>query len=141
MRLLILNGDLPVFPGWGGVEYLHTTRLARLAQRVGLVSLAHTPLPPLVAFSAAIQSEQRELQQFLRLNLYQHYRVARMTKKARRIVTELFGAFMAEPQLLPPQYRDQAVAEPARTVADFIAGMTDRYAIREYRRLFAVEAI
>lgn len=42
MRLLILNGDLPVFPGWGGVEYLHTTRMARLARRVGLVSMAHT---------------------------------------------------------------------------------------------------
>ena len=42
MRLLILNGDLPVFPGWGGVEYLHTTRMTRLARRVGLVSQAHT---------------------------------------------------------------------------------------------------
>ena len=42
MKLLILNGDLPVFPGWGGIEYLHTTRMARLAERVGLVSLVHT---------------------------------------------------------------------------------------------------
>src|ERR1035437_3021642 len=42
LRLLILNGDLPVFPGWGGIEYLHTAGLARLAKRVGLVSLLHT---------------------------------------------------------------------------------------------------
>ena len=64
-----------------------------------------------------------------------------MTNKARRIVADLFHAFITEPRLLPPQYRDQATTETARTVADYIAGMTDRYAIREHRLLFAVEAI
>ena len=98
--------------------------------------------PPLIAFSAATERAQQELKQFLRLNLYQHHRVARMTNKARRIVADLFHAFITEPRLLPPQYRDQAKTETAaRTVADYIAGMTDRYAIREYRRLFAVDAI
>ena len=97
--------------------------------------------PPLIAHSAATEREQRELKQFLRLNLYQHHQVARMTNKARRIVADLFHAFITEPRLLPPQYRDQAKTETARTVADYIAGMTDRYAIREHRRLFAVETI
>jgi dGTPase len=97
--------------------------------------------PPLVTFSAPIQRQQKVLKQFLRQNLYQHHQVARMTNKARRIVSELFNAFTAEPRLLPPQYYAQAQTDPARTVADYIAGMTDRYAIREYRRLFAVEEI
>jgi dGTPase len=97
--------------------------------------------PPLVAFSAPIQRQQKVLKQFLRQNLYQHHQVARMTNKARRIVSELFNAFIAEPRLLPPQYYAQAQTDPSRTVADYIAGMTDRYAIREYRRLFAVDEI
>jgi dGTPase len=97
--------------------------------------------PPLVAFSAALQRQQQTLKQFLRKNLYQHHEVARMTNKARRIVSDLFNAFIAEPRLLPPQYRMQAETYAARTVADYIAGMTDRYAIREHRRLFAVDEI
>jgi dGTPase len=97
--------------------------------------------PPLITFSAAIERQQQELKQFLRLNLYQHHQVARMTNKARRIVSELFHAFVTEPRLLPPQYHEQAVADTARTVADYIAGMTDRYAMREHRRLFAVDEI
>jgi dGTPase len=64
-----------------------------------------------------------------------------MTNKARRIVSELFDAFFAEPKLLPPQYQAQFGVDAARTVADYIAGMTDRYAMREYRRLFAVDEI
>jgi dGTPase len=97
--------------------------------------------PPLIAFSAAIQRQQQELKRFLRLNLYQHHQVARMTNKARHIVSDLFRAFVTEPRLLPPQYHEQATADTARTVADYIAGMTDRYAMREHRRLFAVDEI
>jgi dGTPase len=96
---------------------------------------------PLIAFSAPIQREEQELKQFLRTNLYQHHQVARMTNKARRIVSELFNAFHTEPRLLPPQYQVSRGAAAARTVADYIAGMTDRYAMREYRRLFAVDEI
>ena len=97
--------------------------------------------PPLIAFSAALQHQQQILKQFLRLNLYQHPEVARMTNKAKRIVSELFNAFIAEPRLLPTQYQAQARTDTARTVADYIAGMTDRFAIREHRRLFAVDEI
>jgi len=95
--------------------------------------------PPLIAFSAKIQIEQQELKQFLRQNLYQHYRVARMSAKARRIVTDLFAAFLGNPKLLPPEFQARASGDTARAIADYIAGMTDRYAIREYRRLFAVD--
>jgi dGTPase len=98
--------------------------------------------PALICFSGAMAKEQRELKQFLRLNLYQHYLVSRMANKARRIVTDLFGAFKSDPRMLPPQHR-MAVDGGSidRAIADYIAGMTDRYAIREHRRLFAVAEI
>ena len=99
--------------------------------------------PPLIAFSAAMKLEAQELKRFLRENLYHHYQVNRMTSKARRIVTDLFGIFMDEPRLLPPDYQISGTDKnaQARQVADYIAGMTDRYAMREYRRLFAVDEI
>jgi dGTPase len=96
---------------------------------------------PLIAFSPSIAREQLELKRFLRLNLYQHHQVARMTNKAQRIVSDLFNAFIAEPRLLPPQDQARAEQDRPRAVADYIAGMTDRYAIREHRKLFAVDEI
>ena len=95
--------------------------------------------PPLIAFSASMHVENQALKGFLRANLYRHYQVLRMTNKAHRIIGELFSAFMTDLRLLPPQYQDLAAAEgDARAVADYIAGMTDRYAMKEYQRLFSV---
>ena len=74
-------------------------------------------------------------------NLYRHYRVARMSEKARRVVRDLYAAFTANPGLLPPEHRERADAELPRAVCDYIAGMTDRYAIREHRRLFDIEEL
>jgi len=96
---------------------------------------------PLIAFSPEIEEQQRELKRFLRNSLYEHYQVARMSNKARRIIAELFQLFIEQPKLLPPQFQEQAAAELPRAVADYIAGMTDRYAIREHRQLFAVEEV
>jgi len=93
---------------------------------------------PLVAFSEPMRREADALKTFLRENLYRHYQVARMTNKARRIVRELFTAFWDDVRLLPSDYRERAESDRARTIADYVAGMTDRYAIREHRRLFAV---
>lgn len=97
--------------------------------------------PPLVAFSAEMHELNRELKSFLRTHLYRHYRVMRMTAKARRIIGDLFQAFIEDPRLLPPQFNPTGESERARSVADYIAGMTDRYAIREHRRIFAIEEI
>ncbi|MHB1618776.1 MAG: deoxyguanosinetriphosphate triphosphohydrolase [Sulfuricella sp.] len=94
---------------------------------------------PLIAFSPAIHEEQQELKRFLRTQLYRHYRVMRMSSKARRIIREMFLAFLDDIRLLPPQFQDKAELDKPRAIADYIAGMTDRYAIREYRRLFAIE--
>lgn len=95
--------------------------------------------PPMIRFSERIQREQAELKQFLRANLYRHYRVSRMSSKARRIITDLFQAFLAEPGLLPPEFQTRAESDTPRAIADYIAGMTDRYAIVEHRRLFAID--
>ncbi|HWN30204.1 MAG TPA: deoxyguanosinetriphosphate triphosphohydrolase [Burkholderiales bacterium] len=96
---------------------------------------------PLIAFSPKIREEQQQLKQFLRRHLYQHYRVARMSGKAKRIIFDLFHAFMEDAKLLPPQFQEKAGRDKPRTISDYIAGMTDRYAIREHRRLFAVEEL
>jgi dGTPase len=104
----------------------------------------------LIGFSPEMAEENRQLKTFLRDELYRHYLVQRMTSKARRIIADLFNAFMADVRLLPPQYQQRAAAasdDPmvpdgrARAVADYIAGMTDRYAMREHRRLFAIGEI
>ncbi len=96
----------------------------------------------MIAFSPEMNERQRALKSFLHTHLYRHYRVMRMGVKAQRIISDLFGVFMADSRLLPPQFQPptgQAEPDRARAVADYIAGMTDRYAIREHRRIFAVE--
>ena len=96
----------------------------------------------LISFSPAMREQQTELKRFLRTNLYQHYRVNRMTSKAQRIVRDLFQIFMQDVKLMPDEFQQRAKldspSDQARAVADYIAGMTDRYAIREYQRIFTV---
>lgn len=152
------------FPGITGRRMIHET-LRRMINALAVDLITETrrniaaaapevledihAAPLLAAFSDGMRAEQRELKVFLNENLYRHFQVLRMTNKARTIISDLFGAFMADPRLLPPQYLrmaepDRPAAEPdpkARAVADYIAGMTDRYAIREHRRLFAVGEI
>lgn len=97
--------------------------------------------PMLISFSEGMATQQADLKRFLRKHLYQHYRVNRMSAKAERIVHELFDIFMNDAGLLPAEYQmraGQADDEKARTVADYIAGMTDRYAIREHQRIFSI---
>ena len=101
---------------------------------------------PLIAYTQEVAEKTRELKRFLRQNLYAHDRVSRMMSEAVKIVRQLFEAFMRDPGLLPPQYRDklsaqQGTGERARIVADYIAGMTDRYAMREHERLFMVPSV
>lgn len=89
-----------------------------------------------------MREQARVLKRFLFDNLYRHYLVMRMAAKARRIIEDLFGAFLDDPRLLPPQYqaKEQPEEQP-RWIAHYIAGMTDRYAIKEHRRIFAVDAV
>lgn len=92
----------------------------------------------LVAFSPKVHEEAATLKRFLFRHLYRHYLVMRMSAKAQRIVSDLFSAFMTDARLLPPQYQAGHGGDQPRLIAHYIAGMTDRYAIREHRRIFAV---
>ncbi len=104
---------------------------------------------PLMVFSEEMRERNQTLKRFLRHNLYQHHRVYRMSAKAARILKALFKAFIDDPRLLPPGYdhhlqqAEQSDGESgrARIIADYIAGMTDRYAIREYQRIFDAEEL
>jgi dGTPase len=99
---------------------------------------------PMIAFSPEVGEAHLALKRFLRERLYRHHRVIRMTTKARRTVTELFEAFVTDPRLMPDEHAAEAArmegshgeAGRARAVADYIAGMTDRFAILEHSRLF-----
>lgn len=97
---------------------------------------------PLVEFSPQMQEVNRALKSFLMQNMYRHYRVNRMSSKARRVVKELFAFFLAEPECLPTDWRRQTdgagTQRTAEMVADFIAGMTDRFALEEHNRIFDV---
>jgi dGTPase len=90
-----------------------------------------------IGFSEEMHRRNRQLKDFLFTNLYRHHRVMRMTVKAERIISDLFNAYHTEPVLLPRHIHmmiDQYSLE--RTICDYIAGMTDRYAIEEYQKIF-----
>jgi dGTPase len=92
----------------------------------------------LICMSAGMRKKHQGLKRFLRGNLYNHYRVNRMTHKARQVVRALFEAFTADHELLPDDARRKIAAggdTAERIIADYIAGMTDRYAIAEYDRI------
>ncbi|SEM90892.1 deoxyguanosinetriphosphate triphosphohydrolase [Nitrosomonas marina] len=94
--------------------------------------------PPLIGFSDPVKKEQQQLKKFLYDNLYLHYRVMRMSNKASHTIRRLFEAFSSNVRLLPVKYQHKFEQEGHQAIADYIAGMTDRYAIREYQRLFAI---
>jgi dGTPase len=90
----------------------------------------------LIGFAAPMRDRNATLKRFLLERLYRHPRVIEMTTRAARVISDLFEAFMSEPGLLPAQYQILVEADRARTVADYIAGMTDRYALREHERIY-----
>lgn len=95
-------------------------------------------MSPLISFSTTIKQQQQELKRFLYKNLYKHYQVMRMSNKAQHIIEKLFSAFAAQPALLPPKYQYKFHDYGHQAIADYIAGMTDRYAIKEYQRMFTI---
>jgi len=99
---------------------------------------------PLVGFSRKVRHMNAEMKRYLFKHMYHHYRVVRMAAKATRIIRQLFSAYMENPAMLPPgvvvKLHGQDEERRARTIADYIAGMTDRYALDEYSRLFDMHA-
>lgn len=94
---------------------------------------------PIASFSPEMEKRNRQLKRFLHENLYKHHRVIRMADKAERIIKELFKAYLRAPKLLPPHVSsliDKSGREKHRVICDYIAGMTDRFALDEYKKLF-----
>ena len=119
----------------------HSRELLKTAGVRGIDEVRRHP-GPLIDYSDAARAQTQELKRFLRQQLYAHERVKQVSAKAAKTVRDLFSAFMDDPRLLPPQYQDRLrdaaandAAPRARVIADYIAGMTDRYAIREHARL------
>ncbi|MCA8909878.1 MAG: deoxyguanosinetriphosphate triphosphohydrolase [Rhodospirillaceae bacterium] len=124
-------------------DLISETRLTLQALAIGSAADIRAAGRPVVAFSAGMEADQQHLRAFLFNRMYRDYRTNRETSKARRVIAELFALFVAEPGLLPTEWQPQgpvSAAELARTVCDYIAGMTDRYALLEHQRLFAVSA-
>jgi dGTPase len=98
---------------------------------------------PLVAFSAPMFEDLGRLRVFLFERMYRHHRVNRTRSAARRLLRELFALYMDEPDVMPPAWFGRAEgadeAKRARVVCDYVAGMTDRFAIEEHRRLFGMD--
>jgi dGTPase len=126
------------------VDLIRTSQARLEAARPASIEEVRNQPRPLIGLSEAAREEHAELMQFLRERLYRHYKVLRMTSKARRVLKELFEAFLTDIHLMPPEHREaalrgegaQGMAGRSRAVADYIAGMTDRYAILEHRRLY-----
>ena len=126
------------------VEDVIDTSRHRLAQATPAdVEAVRRHGTPLITFSPAMRANDAALKEFLRERMYRHHRVNRMASKARRIVRELFALFVDEPQCLPEEWRarcdDAQTLATARAAADYVAGMTDRFAIQEHRSLFDTE--
>ncbi|OGW88594.1 MAG: deoxyguanosinetriphosphate triphosphohydrolase [Omnitrophica bacterium RIFCSPLOWO2_01_FULL_50_24] len=93
---------------------------------------------PVVQFSKALRPKVNELKQFLTEHLYQHYRVIRMTEKGQRVIKGLFQVYLSQPKQLPPSVLKRISQDGLeRVICDYVAGMTDRFALDEYERLFA----
>ena len=91
----------------------------------------------LVSFSHEIADQNRQLKHYLYARMYNHYRVRRMKNKAKRILESLFRAYQEDPGIMPTHYQNKMKDEgKERMICDYIAGMTDRFAIDEYARLF-----
>jgi len=126
------------------VDFIRTTQAQLAHAQPRSIDEVRAHSKPLAMLSDECREEHLELKAFLREHVYRHYKVLRMTSKARRVLQQLFEAFFKDVSLMPTEYRDaaskaesvQGAAGRARAVADYIAGMTDRYAILEHRRLF-----
>ncbi|MBR9813606.1 deoxyguanosinetriphosphate triphosphohydrolase [bacterium] len=131
------------------INYLVTdliteSRAALDAAKPGSIDAVRGEDGPLIRYSTEARKKNTELKRFLHKNLYKHHRVYRVTSKAKGVVTKVFEALFADPDLMPPRHAGAVPAAReakgdrgvARVVADYIAGMTDRYALDEYERLF-----
>jgi dGTPase len=121
-------------------DLIDESRRRIAAARPATVAAVRRLGSPLIGYSQAMREADRVLKDFLMRHMYRHERVNAMTARAKRVVSDLFGLYTARPELLPAEWRTRTdgagATRTARTVCDFIAGMTDRFALEEHRRHF-----
>jgi dGTPase len=111
------------------------------ASPIADAAAARRTTPPLVGFSQDMERQNAALKYFLLDHLYRHYRVIRMAEKARRIIQDLFKVYIDSPSQMPPAFTARIRADGVpRVVCDYIAGMTDRFALDDHRKLFDPQA-
>ena len=151
-RLAVPGGDAPAGALDDGHERHHVVRYiidrcvralieqtqANLdAARVRSVDDVRAAGRRLAGYPEPMASQVKQLKLFLQENMYRHYRVVRMGNKAGRILSDLFHSYVSEPGQLPPHYQEQLEHDGVhRVVCDYIAGMTDRFAVDEHQKLF-----
>ena len=143
MKRFILNHEVRRYQIIRGLINLEVTDL--LNQSVRNIQKAKVTKPEhalkkdyfMISFSFELSKKREQFRSFLREKLYRHYRVVRMSDKARRFIRALFEVYLSRPEQLPPGSQRRLKTEGAhRVICDYIAGMTDRYAQDEYRKFF-----
>ncbi|MCZ7554132.1 MAG: deoxyguanosinetriphosphate triphosphohydrolase [Anaerolineae bacterium UTCFX2] len=118
-------------------DLIHTTHQRLRDSNVRSVEELQSLPYNVMAFSEDMYRRNREMKDFLYANLYRHYRVERMAVKAAQVITQLFEAYLSKPEILPMHVREQIeLYGLERTICDYIAGMTDRFAIEEHQKIF-----
>ncbi len=124
------------------VDDLQTETLKNISEeKIKTLEDVRTHGKKIVSLNPAMQKKTAELKKFLYENMYLHWRVVRMAEKAKRTITDLFQAYIANPRILPEEFytRVRGSKETKRHICDYIAGMTDRFALQEHKKLFDLE--
>jgi dGTPase len=125
--------------GWGVTDAVHTVDQRIRDEGIDSEEKLRARGEPVIGFSAPSEAQLGELKVFLYEHLYRHWRVVRMAAKAERVLRALFEAYLIEPAQLPDTVQSRIAASDdamERLVCDYVAGMTDRFALDEYARLF-----
>ena len=138
-----LTGKLLILQSVRALINTEVTDLVKMTlenvKRLGIDSIeaVRAAKEPIVTFSPQLEQKKLKLQRFLRQNVYEHHRVIAMQEKSKKFLREIFASYVGNPMQLPPKYQKWAEEVGLeRSVCDYIAGMTDRYAQEQYRKLF-----
>jgi dGTPase len=144
-RARVIHETVRRIISWMVNDVVNETRRRTAVSRPACADDVRSMKQPLVSFSLQLGEKNRALQSFLQTRMYQHDKVLTIVARAHRVVKDLFEAYMDNPRLLPEGWREEALIDGesghARQVCDFIAGMTDRYALDQHKRLFDLDPL
>jgi dGTPase len=130
---------------WMIFDVIDQTRQRIAAGRFESVEMVRSASQPVAAFSGRMETDNAGLQEFLAIHMYRHEKVMRNMDRARRVIRDLYQAYNSDPDQLPSGWQEagysRGTSRLARQICDFIAGMTDRYALDEHKRLFDLDPL